>query len=50
MDAVYRGRDEFVSFLHHFAEPWDELSLAPDKYFDIGSQVLVLAPLSSPRT
>jgi hypothetical protein len=43
METVYRGREEFVSFLYKFAEPWEELWLEPDRYFDIGARVLVLA-------
>jgi uncharacterized protein len=43
MDAVYRGREAFVSFLYEFAEPWEELSIEPDRYLDIGVRVLVLA-------
>jgi ketosteroid isomerase-like protein len=39
----YRGRDEFVAFLWEFAEPWEELTIEPDRYLDIDSQVLVLA-------
>jgi ketosteroid isomerase-like protein len=41
--TAYRGRDEFVAFLWEFAEPWEALTIEPDRYLDIGSQVLVLA-------
>jgi ketosteroid isomerase-like protein len=43
VDTAYHGREEFMRFLLDFAGIWVDLSLEPDKYFDLGRRVLVLA-------
>jgi ketosteroid isomerase-like protein len=43
LDPVYRGHEGIQKFVDQFSEPWEELSLEPDRFIDIGAQVLVLS-------
>jgi ketosteroid isomerase-like protein len=42
LEAVYRGRAGVQKFFEQFAEPWEELSVEPNRIFDLDTRVLVL--------
>jgi ketosteroid isomerase-like protein len=42
LDTIHRGHEGVRRFFEQFNEPWEELSVKPDKVVDAGSQVLVL--------
>ena len=43
LDPVYRGHEGVLEFVSLFNEPWEELSVTPSRFFDLGEQVLVLS-------
>ena|SRR5256885_9581462 len=43
LDPVYRGHEGVREFVALFNAPWEELSVTPERFFDLGEQVLVLS-------
>ncbi len=42
LDRVYRGHTGIQEFADQFIEPWDELSVEPDRMIEIDDRVLAL--------
>jgi ketosteroid isomerase-like protein len=43
LEPVYRGHEGVRKLNEQLNEPWEELSLDPERFIDIGSRVLVLS-------
>jgi ketosteroid isomerase-like protein len=43
LDAVYRGHDGVRRLNDQLNEPWEQFKLEPDRFIDLGEQVLVLS-------
>ena len=43
LDPVYRGRDGVRKLNEQLSEPWEQFRLEPDRFIDLGEQVLVLS-------
>jgi len=43
LDPVYRGHEGVLEFVSLFNAPWEELSVTPQRFFDLGERVLVLS-------
>jgi len=41
LDHVYRGHAGIQEFADRFIEPWEELSVEPDRMIEVGNRVLV---------
>ena len=44
--GVGHGREEYRAFFRRWFGTWDELSIDPDRFIDLGEQVVVLMRLS----
>jgi ketosteroid isomerase-like protein len=42
LELAYIGREEVLRFLEQFADPWEELSVEPQRLIDLDTRVLVL--------
>ena len=42
LDAVYRGHDGVRKLGEQLTEPWEQFRMEPDRFIDLGEQVLVL--------
>jgi uncharacterized protein len=40
--TTYRGHEGILEFFERFNEPWEELSVDPERVIDLGDRVLVL--------
>jgi ketosteroid isomerase-like protein len=43
LDPVYRGHDGVQKLADQLNEPWEQFALEPDRFIDLGEQVLVLS-------
>src|SRR2546427_13227222 len=43
LDPVYRGHRGVLEFVDVFNAPWQELSVVPERFIDLGERVLVLS-------
>jgi ketosteroid isomerase-like protein len=43
LDPVYRGHDGVRKLNEQLSEPWEQFRLEPDRFIDLGDQVLVLS-------
>ena len=42
LEPVYKGRDAFLEFTDKFQEPWEDLSITPDRLLEAGPRVVAL--------
>lgn len=42
LDSVYVGREAFLEFTDKFQDPWEEISITPDRIIETGSRALAL--------
>jgi uncharacterized protein len=47
LDPVYRGYEGVRKLADHVSKPWEQFTLEPDRFIDLGEQVLVLSHINA---